>query len=87
MVVYDVTREKTFQAVTKWKADIDENLSVDGISIPCVLLANKVLFTIYIHIYFLFKKLYQCDLAEQPINKEILDKFCKENGFVAWLIK
>lgn len=40
MIVYDVTREKTFQAVTKWKADIDENLS----SIPVILLANKVPF-------------------------------------------
>lgn len=43
MIVFDVTREKTFQAVTKWKADIDENLSVDGLSIPVVLLANKVI--------------------------------------------
>ena len=36
-VVYDVTRPKTFTAVTKWKQDIDENLT----NIPCVLLANK----------------------------------------------
>jgi Ras-related protein Rab-32 len=41
-VVFDVTREKTFQAVTKWKSDIDENLTVNDVSIPVVLLANKV---------------------------------------------
>eukprot|EP01116_Phalansterium_solitarium_P013896 TRINITY_DN3134_c0_g1_i1.p1 TRINITY_DN3134_c0_g1~~TRINITY_DN3134_c0_g1_i1.p1 ORF type:complete len:219 (-),score=36.78 TRINITY_DN3134_c0_g1_i1:143-799(-) len=40
-IVYDVTRERTFKAVTKWKADIDENLTSDGVSIPVVLLANK----------------------------------------------
>jgi len=62
MIVYDVTREKTFQAVSKWKADIDDNLS----NIPVVLLANK------------------CDLAEKPIDKEAMDKFCRENGFIGW---
>eukprot|EP01115_Flamella_aegyptia_P009667 TRINITY_DN41367_c0_g1_i1.p1 TRINITY_DN41367_c0_g1~~TRINITY_DN41367_c0_g1_i1.p1 ORF type:complete len:216 (+),score=67.80 TRINITY_DN41367_c0_g1_i1:91-738(+) len=64
MIVYDVTREKTFQAVTKWKADIDENLS----DIPVLLLANK------------------CDLIDkdQDLDKEMLDRFCKENGFIGW---
>ena len=64
MIVYDVTREKTFQAVTKWKADIDENLT----DIPVVLLANK------------------CDLLEkeEDLDKDMLDKFCKENGFIGW---
>ena len=64
MIVYDVTREKTFQAVTKWKADIDENLS----DIPVILLANK------------------CDLLEkdEDLDKNMLDNFCKENGFIGW---
>jgi len=66
MIVFDVTREKTFQAVTKWKADIDDNLEVDGISIPVVLLANKI------------------DLAEEPLSKEMMEKFCKENKFIGW---
>jgi GTPase SAR1 family protein len=38
MIVYDVTRDKTFQAAPKWKNDIDENLA----NIPVLLLANKV---------------------------------------------
>eukprot|EP01119_Soliformovum_irregulare_P007902 TRINITY_DN204_c0_g1_i1.p1 TRINITY_DN204_c0_g1~~TRINITY_DN204_c0_g1_i1.p1 ORF type:complete len:148 (-),score=47.81 TRINITY_DN204_c0_g1_i1:118-531(-) len=66
MIVFDVTREKTFQAVTKWKADIDENLAVDGVSIPVILLANK------------------CDLAEEPMDKDMMEKFCRENGFISW---
>jgi len=66
MIVYDVTREKTFQAVTKWKADIDDNLEVDGVSIPVVLLANKI------------------DLADKPLEKEMMDKFCKEHKFIGW---
>jgi len=66
MIVFDVTREKTFQAVTKWKADIDDNLEVDGVSIPVVLLANKI------------------DLAEEPLSKEMMDKFCKDNKFIGW---
>ncbi|PRP77305.1 lightoid-like [Planoprotostelium fungivorum] len=37
MVVFDITKEKTLQAVPKWKNDIDDNLD----NIPVVLLANK----------------------------------------------
>jgi len=58
--------KKTFQAVTKWKADIDDNLEVDGVSIPVVLLANKI------------------DLADKPLEKEMMDKFCKEHKFIGW---
>jgi len=62
IIVFDVTRERTFQAVVKWKADIDENLG----SIPVVLFANKI------------------DLAEQPLEKEMMDRYCKENSFIGW---
>ncbi|KAG0009981.1 rab32, member RAS oncoprotein, partial [Podila clonocystis] len=45
LVVYDVTRPKTFEAVTKWKADLDSKVSLPqawgGGPIPVVLLANK----------------------------------------------
>jgi len=66
MIVFDVTREKTFQAVTKWKQDIDDNLAEHGVGIPVVLLANKI------------------DLAEEPVDKEMMDRFCKENKFIGW---
>lgn len=44
MVVFDVTRVTTFEAVQKWKNDIDAKvlLPPDNRPIPVVLLANKV---------------------------------------------
>jgi len=44
MVVFDVMRISTFEAVTKWKNDIDEKVLLPGTNekIPVVLLCNKV---------------------------------------------
>ena len=42
-IVFDVTRASTFEAVQKWKNDLDSKVQLpDGSPIPCVLLANKV---------------------------------------------
>lgn len=42
-VVFDVTRQATFDAVKKWKQDLDSKVQLpDGSTIPCMLLANKV---------------------------------------------
>jgi Ras-related protein Rab-32 len=43
-VVFDVTRVNTFEAVQKWKNDIDNKVTLppDDRPIPVVLLANKV---------------------------------------------
>lgn len=42
-IVFDVTRVATFDAVDKWKQDLDSKVQLpDGSSIPCVLLGNKV---------------------------------------------
>lgn len=44
-IVFDVTRAATFDAVVKWKQDLDAKVQLpDGSAIPCVLLANKVSF-------------------------------------------
>jgi len=40
VVVYDMTRQNTFEAVKKWKQDLDENLSTER-PLPVILLANK----------------------------------------------
>lgn len=46
-VVFDVTRNATFDAVIKWKQDLDSKVQLpDGSPIPCILLANKVVFLI-----------------------------------------
>ena len=42
-IVFDVTRQSTFESVAKWKQDLDAKVQLpDGSPIPCVLLANKV---------------------------------------------
>lgn len=42
-IVFDVTRAATFDAVLKWKQDLDSKVQLsDGSPIPCILLANKV---------------------------------------------
>uniref|UniRef100_A0A3P8WTI2 Ras-related protein Rab n=2 Tax=Cynoglossus semilaevis TaxID=244447 RepID=A0A3P8WTI2_CYNSE len=42
LVVFDMTRLSTFQAVLKWKGDLDSKVTLkNGKSVPAVLLANK----------------------------------------------
>ena len=43
LIVFDVTRQSTFDAVAKWKFDLDTKVQLaNGQPIPCLLLANKV---------------------------------------------
>uniref|UniRef100_A0A3P9HCF6 Ras-related protein Rab n=1 Tax=Oryzias latipes TaxID=8090 RepID=A0A3P9HCF6_ORYLA len=67
-VVFDVTRGATFEAVSKWKHDLDSKVKLtNGNPIPAVLLANK------------------CDQKkESPNNTPLMDKFCKDTGFLGW---
>lgn len=42
LVVFDMTRASTFQAVLKWKGDLDAKVALcNGHPVPAVLLANK----------------------------------------------
>ena len=42
-VAFDVARAATFEAVEKWKHDLDDKLFLpSGLPIPAILLANKV---------------------------------------------
>lgn len=42
-LVFDVTKVSTFEAVQKWKNDLDDTVLLpNGSPIPVVLLANKV---------------------------------------------
>eukprot|EP00730_Choanoeca_flexa_P015708 TRINITY_DN7274_c0_g1_i2.p1 TRINITY_DN7274_c0_g1~~TRINITY_DN7274_c0_g1_i2.p1 ORF type:complete len:211 (+),score=71.51 TRINITY_DN7274_c0_g1_i2:94-726(+) len=68
-IVFDVTRVSTFEAVQKWKADIDNKVFLpDGSKIPVVLLANKC-------------DLAKEGLVK---NAQAMDKYCEEKGFAAW---
>lgn len=43
LICFDVTKLQTFEAVKKWKEDLDSKVSMpDGSPIPTVLVANKV---------------------------------------------
>uniref|UniRef100_A0A8D0EE55 Ras-related protein Rab n=1 Tax=Salvator merianae TaxID=96440 RepID=A0A8D0EE55_SALMN len=67
-VVFDVTRGSTFEAVSKWKHDLDSKVLLpNGSPIPAVLLANKCD----------QKK----DGGQIPSQ---MDQFCKDSGFVGW---
>ncbi|KAF9363343.1 rab32, member RAS oncoprotein [Mortierella sp. NVP85] len=73
LVVFDVTRPKTFEAVKRWKADLDSKVALPetlgGGPIHTILLANKA------------------DLQENPssgMTAAELDRFCQENGFLKW---
>uniref|UniRef100_A0A8D3B5K3 Ras-related protein Rab n=1 Tax=Scophthalmus maximus TaxID=52904 RepID=A0A8D3B5K3_SCOMX len=67
-IVFDVTRPTTFEAVIKWKEDLDSKLLLgNGQSIATVLLANKC-----------------DQGRELTSNGIKMDQFCKDHGFVGW---
>ncbi|XP_061327467.1 ras-related protein Rab-32 isoform X2 [Pezoporus flaviventris] len=67
-VVFDVTRGSTFEAVLKWKHDLDSKVLLpNGSPIPVVLLANKC-----------------DQKKDGSQNLTQMDQFCREGGFVGW---
>jgi len=67
IVVFDLSRPATFDAVLKWKDDVNSKISLSNDHpIPSILLANK------------------CDIPGVLIDKEFLDNFTRENGFLGW---
>ncbi|XP_063773952.1 ras-related protein Rab-32 [Pseudophryne corroboree] len=69
MVVFDVTRGSTFEAITKWKSDLDSKVYLpSGGPIPAILLANKC----------------DQKKENNLQSPSQMDHFCKENGFVSW---
>lgn len=68
IVVFDVTRISTFEAVAKWKADIDSKVTLpNGDKVPVILLANKCDMA--------------KDLVK---NAHEMESYCAEKGFAAW---
>ncbi|XP_034252756.1 ras-related protein Rab-44-like isoform X3 [Thrips palmi] len=68
-IVFDVTRASTFDAVVKWKQDLDSKVQMaDGSPIPCVLLANKC----------------DQQKEGMVNNPSKMDEYCKEKGFTGW---
>ena len=69
IVVFDVTRPPTFEAVSKWKTDVDKKVRLPNDDpIPVVLLANKC-------------DLAKEPLTNE---KHMMDKYCAQHGFAGW---
>lgn len=69
LVVFDLTRPASFEAVRKWKSDIDAKVALaNGDPIPCILIANK------------------SDLVTVPLNEDVMNQYCKEHGFLDWMV-
>ncbi|XP_046854424.1 ras-related protein Rab-32-like [Xenia sp. Carnegie-2017] len=68
-VVFDVTRSTTYEAVEKWKSDLDSKVFLpNGSPIPAVLLANKC-----------------DQVSEGLFsNTAQMNEFCAEKGFAGW---
>lgn len=67
VLVFDLTREATFDAVLKWKEDVNSKVVLaNNQNIPLLLLANKA------------------DMPDVTINKEMLDDFVQQHGFIGW---
>lgn len=68
-IVFDVTRASTFEAVQKWKNDLDNKVHLaNGQPVPCVLLANKC-----------------DQAKEGLVsNSSHMDDYCREKGFLSW---
>ncbi|XP_043744348.1 ras-related protein Rab-32 [Cervus elaphus] len=67
-VVFDISRGSTFDAVLKWKSDLDSKVHLpNGSPIPAVLLANKCD--------------QKQDSGQTPSQ---MDQFCKDHGFTGW---
>ncbi|XP_028028376.1 ras-related protein Rab-44 isoform X7 [Bombyx mandarina] len=68
-IVFDVSRVATFDAVVKWKNDLDAKVQLpDGSAIPCILLANKC-----------------DQQKEGIVNSPAkMDEYCREKGFAGW---
>ncbi|XP_022243809.1 ras-related protein Rab-32-like isoform X2 [Limulus polyphemus] len=70
-IVFDVTRIATFDAVMKWKYDLNNKVHLpDGSDVPCVLLANKC-------------DMPKEGIVNIPSQME---QFCQDNGFIGWYL-
>jgi len=67
IIVFDLSRPATFDAVAKWQHDVNSKVMLaNNQPIPTLLLANK------------------CDMPGVVIDREQLDKYVDENGFIGW---
>jgi len=79
VVVFDITRPSTFDAVQKWKEDVDSKVVLpDGSHIPCILLANKA--------DSVMDDESDSALSKAPagLGKPFIEQYAQEHGFIGW---
>ncbi len=79
-IVFDITRNSTFEGLKKWKIDLDNKAKLDNTDepIPVILIANKI---------DMYENLDGDEYDDKKYcgkNEEDMDRFCKEFGFVGW---
>ncbi|PFX29331.1 ras-related protein Rab-7L1-like [Stylophora pistillata] len=68
VIMFDLTSQQTFNSTIKWKRDLDSK---------CTLPDGKTIPCILVG--------NKSDLSStRPIEKEAIDKLCRENGFLGW---
>lgn len=68
IIVFDLTRQVTFESVLKWLGDVNQKVVLEnGDGVPVILLANKV----------------DVETASQ-VDQNQLDSFCKKNNILGW---
>jgi Ras-related protein Rab-32 len=81
-LVFDLSSPATFEAVLKWRDDVNQKVVLaNNQPIPALLLANKVSISEVSSGFNFIKK---SDLPGVVVDKEMLDKFCRDHGFVGW---
>jgi GTPase SAR1 family protein len=97
LVVFDLTRPASFEAVRKWKNDIDTKVALaNGDPIPCILVANKCdLVNVPLNEEVMVRQLAlllalsgRQVLLNSParVSPHQQNQFCKEHGFVNWMV-
>lgn len=69
IIVFDITRSSTYEAIEKWKKDIDNKVLIDDHRLPVLLLANK---------YDLK------ETAEEKYTDEFMNNLCKKLDIDFW---
>jgi Ras-related protein Rab-32 len=72
IVVFDITRPSTFEAVERWKKDLDSKVCLsDGSRIPSILLANKC---------------DQLKNGVPAYDDRFMNDYCQQQGFDSWFL-
>ena len=87
VIMFDLTNKNSFVNTLKWKRDVDSKCTLpDGRPIPCMLLANKVIFIFFFLNFLLNSSLiclcFSAICQDDQLSKLKLKNFTKKTIFV-----